>query len=490
MKLFTEKLKPLDLKKCKTVGDIVEAMSHCSFGARMLGDVSKTILRMITGRKKPLIVYDGNPKSPLAGLLKKMKEKKWFSGIMDIAEYVKSSHRGNAVVIGRFTEKDEEVLFQKPDRAIFVNKEGLADPNYHLKNEGYYPDVIFSDPRFVIPVLYGFLEERLENKGITTSELYFNLLKYGGTSAAVAHGAQVLKKMIDDPECAVFLTISGAMTIAKMSYVFCDMIESGMINHIATTGALLAHGLVEGVGLNHFKHNLQCDDKLLARKKINRVTDTLELESNLNEVENILADIFDKIDIKKGELTSPSVLNHIIGQRLSKNYPGNRGLLKSAYEKGVSVYIPAFCDSEVGNDLYLHNLIRAIEGRPEILMDLELDTERMIKAATASKKMAIFSIGGGVPRNNVQNIAPLIEIINHRLKINMPASQFSYGCRVCPDPPWFGHLSGCTYSEGMSWRKMHQLGEFAEIQADATIILPFLVKYIMEKKEKEAKKDP
>ena len=42
-----EELRSLDLSKCKTVGDIVDAMKYCAFGARMLGEVARTIHAMI-----------------------------------------------------------------------------------------------------------------------------------------------------------------------------------------------------------------------------------------------------------------------------------------------------------------------------------------------------------------------------------------------------------------------------------------------------------
>jgi len=487
MKLFTEKLKPLDLKKCKTVGDIVEAMSHCSFGARMLGDVSKTLLQMITSRKKPLIVYDGKKDTPLGKLIKKMVGKKWFSGTVSSYDYSQSSHRKDIVVIGRFPEVVEEALFQKPERAVYINNYGLASPD-HLKYEGYYPDVIFSDPRFAVPALYDFLLQNLENKITTISDFIANICVYGGVATAASHGAQVFKEMADDPDCSVFLTVSGAMTVGKMGLIISDMIDMDMIQYFATTGALMAHGFVENVGLKHYKYNPQYDDTVLARHKINRVTDTLEPETNLNSVEKIMSDILDGIDA--GKPIAPSFINQVIGEYLAENYPKSRGILKSAFEMKVPVFIPAFVDSEIGNDVYLHNEIRGIKGKPKILIDMELDTKNLIKAATKAKKIGIFTIGGGVPRNNIQNVSPLIEIINNRLNLDLPKAMFNYGCRICPDPPYHGHLSGCTYSEGMSWRKMDALGKFAEIKSDATIVWPFLVKYVMETKEKEAKKDP
>src|SRR5690606_34635921 len=138
--------------------------------------------------------------------------------------------------------------------------------------------------------------------------------------------------------------------------------------------------------------------------------DTLEPESNLDTVEEVIGKVIDKLD--GGEPLSPTELNQLLGKHLAENYPNERGILKSAYVHGVPVFVPAFVDSELGNDIYIHNLKRKRSGRRPILMDLERDSEKLIQLVTGSKRFGIFTIGGGVPRNNVQNVAPLIEIIN------------------------------------------------------------------------------
>ena len=66
-----EELKSLDLKQSATVGEIVDAMRHCAFGARMLGEAARTVRQMIARPKKPIIIYDGVSSSPLGRLLKK-----------------------------------------------------------------------------------------------------------------------------------------------------------------------------------------------------------------------------------------------------------------------------------------------------------------------------------------------------------------------------------------------------------------------------------
>ena len=91
--------------------------------------------------------------------------------------------------------------------------------------------------------------------------------------------------MVEDPDCKVVLTLSGAMTIAKMGKVISKMIDTGMVQAIVSTGALMAHGLSEAVGLVHYRHDPRMSDEELFEKGYNRVYDTLEMEANLNYVE-------------------------------------------------------------------------------------------------------------------------------------------------------------------------------------------------------------
>ncbi|HEY6366756.1 MAG TPA: hypothetical protein VI585_18390, partial [Candidatus Binatia bacterium] len=72
-----EELKSLDLQKCATVADIVDAMRYCAFGARMLGEVARTIRKMIAEKKKPLLIYSGLEDAPLGRLLRQFVENEW-----------------------------------------------------------------------------------------------------------------------------------------------------------------------------------------------------------------------------------------------------------------------------------------------------------------------------------------------------------------------------------------------------------------------------
>lgn len=470
-------LEPLNLRKYCTVGELVDGMSKCSFGARMLGEVAATLTHLAGSKSAPLIIYDGKPGSPLGQLLAKMVERKWCRGIVFPEEYAEMPSGGTILVVGGFSERSENAIFEKPDRAIFVNQYGIAKPGQ--VRDGFFPDAVFADPRFVMPVLFQTLSERLERERKNPVYLFLpELRRYGGLAEEVLRGADVFFSMVKDKKCTVFLTLSGAMTIAQMSLVVCDMIETKMVHYISATGALMAHGLIENVGLKHYKYNPHDGDELLAKEKINRVTDTLEPEENFDHIEEVLAGAFEKLDGSKP--ISPRIFHEMIGAYISERYPKERGILRSAYEHKVPVLVPAFIDSEIGNDVYIENRRRESEIKRSILMNLELDTRYLIEIATSAEKIGIFTVGGGVPRNNTQNVAPLVELLNVRLGKNLKEPKFCYGCRIAPDEMHYGHLSGCTYSEGVSWRKMDPLGKFAEVHTDATLVWPFFVKAALE----------
>lgn len=309
----------------------------------------------------------------------------------------------------------------------------------------------------------------------------------------VGEAAHVLEKMCLDRDTFVVLTVSGAMTPAKLGLLICDMIDRGMVHAVIATGALMSHGLVEGVGLSHFQAPPGLDDKFFLKKGYNRIYDVLEPEINLDKIEGVVFNAFD--ELPGGRPFSSKDLWEQIGKYLVKNVKG-RAILKSAYLKGVPVYTPALTDSEAGGiDAYLYRLLRLKHNKPVPVYDGLLDMDHFTRLMAKQKKWGIFTIGGGVPRNWAQQVGPCIDLISQRHDLSRKGEEpwwekspkmYSYGVRICPDPPHFGHLSGCTYSEGGSWGKvdLEKLEEglnFAEVLADATIVWPMVLMAVMKR---------
>jgi deoxyhypusine synthase len=303
----------------------------------------------------------------------------------------------------------------------------------------------------------------------------------------------VMKEMLDDRDCYVVATISGAMTIAKMGVILCRMIDAGMIQALVATGALMAHGFSESIGRTHFKADSRFPDAELFAKGYNRVYDTLEPETNLNAVERVVSSTLERTPTGT-ELCSEFITREL-GRTLAEQYPGD-GILKSAYRAGVPVYIPAFTDSEIGLDVSTWAMRRRTAGRKARAAvgydDLTsvvprfnpyLDLNSYARKAMKAKTLGIFTIGGGVPRNWAQQVGPYVDITNARLGTDFSPPRFKYGVRICPEPDYWGGLSGCTYSEGVSWGKFvppQEGGRFAEVLSDATLVWPLLFQGLLE----------
>jgi deoxyhypusine synthase len=214
------------------------------------------------------------------------------------------------------------------------------------------------------------------------------------------------------------------------------------------------------------------------------VYDTLELEQNLDDTEKIVSEVLD--GLPEGTTLSSQAITAALGRYLDRHAAG-RAILKSAVAKDVPVYIPAFTDSELGLDVAVYNRRREIEKKPRRPFDPFLDLEHYADRIRASETIGIFTIGGGVPRNWAQQVGPYLEISEKRLSalgVTEPFRRFKYGVRICPEPVHWGGLSGCTYSEGVSWGKFvptSEGGRFAEVLSDATVAWPLVVRAVLER---------
>ncbi len=302
---------------------------------------------------------------------------------------------------------------------------------------------------------------------------------FGGRRLGEA--ADVLEAMVRDESCFRVVTISGAMTIAKQGLVLCEMIERGWVQAVVTTGALMTHGLSEGAGMLHFKHRPGMRDEDLYSRGYNRVYDTIELEKNLDDVERLLQRAL--ADLPEDTVLSSRLLCQKLGQQLEKTAPG-RAILTSALHAGVPIYVPAFTDSELGLDFSIHNHLRSQAGQSTHRFDPFLDLDDFATRIRQQETLGIFTIGGGVPRNWAQQVGPYLEILRLRLGVDEPVRRYKYAVRICPEPEHWGGLSGCSYTEGISWGKFvpeSEGGRFAEVFADATIAWPLVVRAVIER---------
>jgi len=315
-----------------------------------------------------------------------------------------------------------------------------------------------------------------------TAELLAAMSKTAFTGRTLGEAVAVSEAMVRDGAWVV-LTLSGAMTMAGLSLLAVEMIERGWVHCVVATGALVGHGLTEDIGMHHYKADPNIPDEAYLAARLNRVYDVIEPEYNLDQLAEHARELLGRLADSRSEPVGTHELLRFFGEQL----PG-RGVLQAAAQRQVPVIIPAFSDSELGLDFMVHRYARERQGqdylRYDAFRDLVHYAELCQQQTREGRPLGIFTVGGGVPRNWAQQVAPYVDVLNGRLELELPVPRFRYGVRICPDPVHYGHLSGCTYSEGVSWGKFVPPaagGRYAEVLLDATVGWPLIVRALLER---------
>src|SRR3989338_9154175 len=76
----------------------------------------------------------------------------------------------------------------------------------------------------------------------------------------LAKAVNICESMIKDKDCKVFLGLAGPLVPGGMRQIIIDLIESGWVDVVVTTGATLTHDLGEALGYRHFQGTSDADD--------------------------------------------------------------------------------------------------------------------------------------------------------------------------------------------------------------------------------------
>lgn len=334
------------------------------------------------------------------------------------------------------------------------------------------------------------------NKINDFDQLLIAMEKTSFNGRQLGEAAKILVDMFTDPGDLTVLTLSGAMSVAKQGLIVCELLDRKLVDVVVTTGALITHGLTEGLKGTHFKAP-PLDDSALYEQGMCRVYDTVELEMSFEHLQHTVRKYLDRLIPAldgKSPVTGSAQFTRKLGQLLLELHPDQRSLLASAYRADVPVYIPAFTDSELSLDLMLNVLRRNksfLEKPFEEVLAPPFNTfvdvyDFARRVYNHNGTLSIFTVGGGVPRNWAQQVTPFFDIM-YLEELPVKPKKYSRGVRICPEPDHWGGLSGCSYREGVSWAKFvpeSEGGRYAEVKDDATSVLAFLIKGVIQRMEK------
>ena len=309
---------------------------------------------------------------------------------------------------------------------------------------------------------------------LTVDELvkqYKNSGSFGAGRLSLA--CDIYEKMARDKECTIFLALAGAVVPAGMRRLVADLIRSHLIDVVVSTGANMVHDTIESIGGHHYKGHWLMDDHVLYQYHVYRIYDVLVPEDDFIKLDCRMADMYDEIaDDKRGKTLSSSMFASEIGKRLKDP----NSILRSAYEAGVPVFLPAVRDSEFGYIYHLHASRRSFKNT--VVLDAFRDVPEIIGICRRSPKNGMIVIGGGVPRNTIQSAALATK------------SGMDYAIVITMDRVETGGLSGSTLEETVSWGKLKGDADKVMVVGDAMIVFPLMAASLIERLGKEFKREP
>ena len=288
---------------------------------------------------------------------------------------------------------------------------------------------------------------------------------------------ELMKRSVTE-DCAVFLTLSGAMTPAGLHQSsLIPLIERGLIDCITTTGANLYHDAHRIIGHRIREIEPNAGDLQYRLARIIRIYDLGFWEETLLETDKLFSAILRGDEFQK-KMTTPE-LHYLLGRRIAEIEDAlgvkDPSLLATAYRRGVPIFVGAVQDGSIF--LNIVKLKRMLGDAFKLEIDVNDDVFEMGAVqhhcfATLKKKMAIWILGGGVPKNYTLQGEPLLDQI-----LGVPTQGFDIDLQFCVDPVDNGALSSCPAGEGHTWGKVS--AESVEtgsmyVHADVTAVFPWL----------------
>ena len=310
-----------------------------------------------------------------------------------------------------------------------------------------------------------FLKSPVEHIDITSFDsrkIIQSMKKMSFVSRETANAADIFNQMIKDKECSIFLTLAGSTSAAGCMHIYRDMIKYNMVDAIVATGAsIIDMDFFEALGFKHYQGSQFQDDTVLRKNYIDRIYDTYIDENELQMCDKIICEIADKLDPKS--YTSREFIFEI-GKYLKKNAKKKESLIEMAYDYNVPIFCPAFTDSSAGFGLVMHQ-----ENNPNkhITIDSIREFRELTEIKIKSKGSGLFMIGGGVPKNFIQDTVICAELLGKNVDMH------KYAVQITVADSRDGACSSSTLKEASSWGKVDITKE-QMVFAEATSVLPLI----------------
>lgn len=308
--------------------------------------------------------------------------------------------------------------------------------------------------------------EHVDIRSFDARPIIESMGKMSFTSRDLARATGIYNQMLDDPDCSVFLVIAGSTSAGGCMDLYAELVRSGMVDGIVATGATIVDmDFFEGLGHKHFQALEIPDDDTLRSLYIDRIYDTYIDEEDLQHVDHTIFEIAEKIAPKA---YSSRAFIREMGKYLVEHGKKENSLVKLAYEHDVPIFCPAFTDSSAGFGLVKHQVDAMKAGRPYLTIDSVADFRELTQIKIEAGTTGLLMIGGGVPKNFIQDTVVCAEILGHE-----DVAVHKYAVQITVADVRDGACSSSTLQEAASWGKVNT-GIEQMVFAEAGSVMPLL----------------
>lgn len=268
----------------------------------------------------------------------------------------------------------------------------------------------------------------------------------------LGRAAGIIHRMFEDSECFTFLSMSGPMVPGGLRKVVSQLVESGKIDAIVTSGANIVHDLVEAYGGAHYRVPAGKDDYELREAGMGRIADIYVKEEDFEKFEKGIYTFLDELPEEKMTTLAPTEFLRELGLAQKDD----SSILRQAALRNVPIFSPGLMDSMLGFHLYTYSTTKKLS------LDFVKDLRILGEIINQTKKTGAIMLGGGLTKHFTMGSTILKGGLNMAVQITL-------------DRPEGGSLGGAPLVEGVSWQKMQTESNFETVIGDATIIFPMLI---------------
>jgi deoxyhypusine synthase len=285
-------------------------------------------------------------------------------------------------------------------------------------------------------------------------ELYRRI---GGFQALhVAEAYDVLKEAVEEADLR-FFSFTGNLVATGLREVIAEAVKRRLFNVVVTTAGALDHDIAKAMGARYMPGSFDLDDVELARKGLHRLGNVVISKEEYGPfVERFVLRFCER-------LWGRSVATYELAYELGREMPED-SILGAAARAGVKIFVPGITDGAVGTALLTCNdLARTKREGSRVLVDVLKDEETLRELVYSSKKLAALIVGGGISKHHVIWWAQFRGGLDYVVYISTAVE-------------YDGSLSGARPREAVSWGKVKPSAKSVYVYADATLVLPILLK--------------